>query len=78
MIPFGQEMAPPEMIPPALRSIFNLNPMTGIINAYRNTILHGVQPPWESFLYAVVISVLLFVGGAYFFRRTSRYFADVI
>lgn len=69
---------PPEMIPPALRPIFNLNPMTGIINAYRNTILHGVQPPWESFLYAVVISILLFILGAYFFRRTSRYFADVI
>lgn len=69
---------PPEMIPPQLRMIFNLNPMTGIINAYRNTILHGVNPPWESFLYAVVISVLIFVGGAYFFRRTSRYFADVI
>ena len=68
----------PEMIPPRYRAIFALNPMTGIINAYRNVILYGVHPPWQSFGYAVVISILLFIVGFFYFRRTQRYFADVI
>src|SRR4029078_3703696 len=39
----------PELIPAHLRPWFSLNPMTGIINAYRNTILYGVSPAWPSF-----------------------------
>lgn len=69
---------PPEYIPEAWRTLFNLNPMTGIVNAYRNTILYGVPPPWESFGYAVVISVLLFIFGMRFFAKRQKYFADVI
>jgi ABC-type polysaccharide/polyol phosphate export permease len=69
---------PPEMIPPQYRPIFALNPMTGIVNAYRNVILYGVNPPWPSFSYAIVISVVLFVLGLIYFKRVQRYFADVI
>ena len=69
---------PPEMIPEQWRSLFNLNPMMGIVNAYRNTILHGVNPPWNSFGYAVIVSVVIFVLGYRFFKRKEKYFADVI
>jgi lipopolysaccharide transport system permease protein len=71
-------MYPPELIPSKWRQLFSLNPMTGIINAYRNVILYGVHPPWQSFGYAILISVGIFILGYFFFRRTQRYFADVI
>jgi ABC-type polysaccharide/polyol phosphate export permease len=69
---------PPELIPAHLTPIFNLNPMMGIINSYRNVVLHAALPPGESFLYAAVFSVTIFLLGFVFFRRRSRYFADTI
>lgn len=69
---------PPEFIPPEWRTLFNLNPMTGIVNAYRNTILYGVPPPWESFGYAIIISAILLFWGLKFFAKRQKYFADVI
>lgn len=69
---------PPELIPDHLMPFFNLNPMMGIVNAYRNVILHGVPPPITSFSYAVVFSLTVFFLGFVVYRRKSRYFADVI
>jgi len=69
---------PPEFIPEQFRQLFNMNPMMGITNAYRNVMLWGVAPPLESFGYAVVISLLLFFGGFFFFKNRARYFADVL
>lgn len=69
---------PQELIPEKLVPIFNLNPMMPVINAYRNTILYGVLPSFPSFLYACVIALVLFLSGYVFFKRKSRYFADVI
>lgn len=69
---------PPELIPSQFTPIFNLNPMMPIIDAYRNTILYGVAPSWQSFSYAAVFSTLIFFLGYKFFRARSKYFADVI
>lgn len=69
---------PPEFIPARYQSLFNLNPMMGIVNAYRNVLLWGVWPPLTSFTYAVVISLVLFFTGYAFFKAKSKYFADVL
>lgn len=69
---------PQELIPSAFVPFFNLNPMMPIINAYRNTILYGMMPAWQSFAYAIGVSTLTFVLGYRFFKNRSRYFADVI
>jgi ABC-2 type transport system permease protein len=69
---------PPELIPPKFMPIFNLNPMMPIINAYRNVIIYGVLPPWQSFIYATVFSFAIFILGYFFFKGRAKYFADVI
>ena len=69
---------PQELVPEQLIPIYNLNPMTPIINSYRNTILYGVMPPMPSFLYATIFSIVIFILGYKFFRNRSKYFADVI
>lgn len=69
---------PPEFIPEQYRTFFNLNPMTGIINSYRSVILYGLNPPRESFLFALVISVIIFIFSLWFFKGREKYFADVL
>ena len=69
---------PPEIVPASMAFVFNLNPMTPIINSYRNIILYGVLPPWQSFLYSFIFSVAIFVVGFFVFKKLSRNFADII
>lgn len=70
-----------ELIPENLRTLFYLNPMTSIVNSYREAILYGTFPNWASFtglIYSAVFSVSIFSLGFYYFRKRSRFFADVI
>jgi len=69
---------PPELIPAKIRFLFGLNPMVGIINAYRNAIFYGVPPPLASFGFSIVISLIFLVAGIMIFRKLSRSFSDVI
>jgi len=55
-----------------------LNPMYGIIAAYRRFVLNETLGwHWMYLASSVVISVTLFVFGLFFFRRTERRFADI-
>lgn len=69
---------PQELVPSQYLKLFNLNPMTPIINSYRNIVLYGEAPPFQSFLYAAVFSVTIFIVGFLYFKNKSRYFADVV
>jgi ABC-type polysaccharide/polyol phosphate export permease len=69
---------PPEIVPESARLIFNLNPMTPLINSYRNIILYQVFPPWQSFAYSAVVSLVIYVLGLTIFKKLSKNFADVI
>lgn len=56
--------------------LFMLNPMFGIVSGYRSAIL---GTPWQvtPLVVASVISIVLFVFGLFYFRRTERRFADI-
>jgi lipopolysaccharide transport system permease protein len=55
-----------------------LNPMGGVINAYRASIL-GHQPiDWALLGLSTLMIVLLFLSGLCYFRRMERVFADVV
>lgn len=60
-----------------LRWILELNPMTGIIAAFRGAIL-GVTIPWASLAVSAVAVVVLFFAGCLYFRRVESTFADII
>jgi lipopolysaccharide transport system permease protein len=56
-----------------------LNPMTGVIEAYRWCLLPGHAPfPMAAVLTSAAIGVLLLLFGVWLFRRTERGFADTI
>ena len=55
-----------------------LNPMGGVIHAYRASLL-GHQPiNWPLLGLSALIIVALFLGGLYYFRRMEKVFADVV
>jgi lipopolysaccharide transport system permease protein len=68
---------PVTLIPAGLRWLIALNPMTGIIAAYRWAIL-GQPVEWSSMVLSCVVAALLFVAGIGYFRRTERVFADIV
>jgi len=55
-----------------------LNPMGGVIHAYRASLL-GHQPiDWGLLGLSTLIILALFLGGLYYFRRMEKVFADVV
>jgi lipopolysaccharide transport system permease protein len=55
-----------------------LNPMGGVIHAYRAALL-GHQPiDWGLLGFSTLIILALFLGGLYYFRRMEKMFADVV
>jgi len=55
-----------------------LNPMGGVIHAYRAALL-GHQPiDWGLLGLSALIILALFLGGRYYFRRMEKVFADVV
>jgi lipopolysaccharide transport system permease protein len=59
------------------RIIYGLNPMAGVIQGFRWAIMSG-DPPGELFIVSIIMVVLLFVSGLFYFRRMERTFADTI
>ena len=57
---------------------FLANPMAGLLEAFRWSLLGGAAPPWGAVIYSAVCSIVLFVAGAFAFKRMEKRFADVI
>ena len=83
IVQFGLFISPiaftTEDVPEKWLSIYLLNPMVGIIDGFRWSVLGGHAP---LNLIAVIISlamtILLLLVGVWYFRRMERGFADVI
>jgi lipopolysaccharide transport system permease protein len=65
-----------DKIPRSLQPVAALNPMLGIINAFRSSILNM---PWDfpSLAISIVSTAGLFIFGLFFFRKTERLIADI-
>jgi lipopolysaccharide transport system permease protein len=68
-----------DRIPQAIKFLYAMNPMVGVIDGFRWCILGDEVPiHLPGFLLSVGISLLLLVVGIRYFRNTERGFADVI
>ena len=63
---------------PRVQAILNLNPMTPIINAYRDVTIYGQIPSISALWPSIAISIVLFACGWMFFHRVEFTFADNI
>lgn len=65
-----------EMIPAKLMPIWNLNPMTPIIQAYRTVLYYKEIPQIETLLHATILGILVLVIGSVVFRKLQKGFAE--
>jgi lipopolysaccharide transport system permease protein len=66
-------------MPAKWRVLFSLNPVVGVIDGFRWSLLGGQSPIWwPSVLMSILVSTLLCSSGIWYFRRTEKTFADII
>ncbi|MDQ5846689.1 MAG: ABC transporter permease [Acidobacteriota bacterium] len=68
---------PTSMLSGKLKVLVSLNPLTGIIENFRASLL-GKQINWSSLAISALITLLLLLYSAYSFRRMERTFADLV
>jgi len=69
---------PVSLAPEKYRWILGLNPMSGIIDIARTVILGVGSIDWQLLLVSTISMIVYFVIGYIYFKKTERYFADVI
>jgi lipopolysaccharide transport system permease protein len=66
------------IIPPKFHVFLKLNPLTHIIDAYRNVFFYKIWPAWDNLGYVLALSVLLVFLGAQAFERHREVFAEYL
>ena len=65
------------LVPERWRTLYYLNPMAGLIDSFRWTVLGGqFNPWWPGVGLSLAVLVVLLVVGVLYFRATERSFAD--
>lgn len=69
---------PPSIVPARLQFIFVINPLTTIIDSFRQILLWNQPLPWLRWSIWLVVTLLLAWGGYRWFMATRKGFADVL
>lgn len=63
---------------PIVREIVNYNPLTIILNMFRDLVMNGVVPSWEPFLIVGLIAIAVLALGLWvFYRRQDTFILDL-
>jgi lipopolysaccharide transport system permease protein len=60
------------------RALYGLNPMVGVVEGFRWTLLGTQTAPGPMIGISAAGAVLMLAGGAFYFRRMERTFADTV
>jgi lipopolysaccharide transport system permease protein len=60
------------------RTVYGLNPMTGVIEGFRWALLGSNSRPEAILLVSSAAAILILISGAFYFRRVEKSFADVV
>lgn len=66
------------LVPERWRPLYGLNPMAGVVEGFRWSLLGTSHGPGPMLIASVSMIVLLLIGGLFYFRRMERTFADVV
>jgi lipopolysaccharide transport system permease protein len=58
--------------------ILAINPMTGVIKAAQAAILGNAPINWVLLFISFITTLIMFIIGLIYFKKTERYFADII
>jgi lipopolysaccharide transport system permease protein len=65
-------------VPDRWRTLYALNPMVGVIEGFRWSLLGAGRGPDSAIFASTAVAVVLFVTGTIWFRRSERTFVDTI
>lgn len=66
------------LIPEDWRLLYGLNPMTGVVDGFRWALLSMEIQGGQMIAVSVIVVIVMFVSGLYYFRQMENNFADVI
>jgi lipopolysaccharide transport system permease protein len=69
---------PATLVPKEWRALYGLNPMAGVVEGFRWALFGNVAPMWGLMAVSLAVTLALFVGGLYWFRKVEHRFSDVI
>lgn len=69
---------PVSLIPSRFQWLIYLNPMAGVISLARSALLGTTSVNWPLIGLSAISAIVLFVIGLTYFRKTERFFADVL
>ena len=82
VVQFGLYISPvgfsSSVVPEQWRLLYSINPMVGVIDGFRWSILGDQNIYWPGLGISVGMVSLVIVSGIWYFRRTEKTFADVI
>jgi lipopolysaccharide transport system permease protein len=65
-------------VPERYQTLFFLNPLAGILDAFRWSLLGVGSPRWDMLAVSAIVSVAVLFLGAFAFKKMERKFADTI
>jgi len=69
---------PSSVVPERWRPLYGLNPMAGVVEAFRWALLGKAEGPGPMLAVSVAAVILLLISGLFYFRRMEKTFADVV
>ena len=67
-----------EQIPDKFRTLFYLNPMTPVIEAYRDIFYYKKVPDMGDFMLGTVFGIIVLIIGIIVFGKLKKHFAEVM
>jgi lipopolysaccharide transport system permease protein len=69
---------PSSLLPPRWRAFYGLNPMAGVVEGFRWSMLHSSHWPGSVIASSAAMALVMLVSGLFIFRRMERTFADLV
>jgi lipopolysaccharide transport system permease protein len=69
---------PSSLLSEPWRTLYSINPMVGVVEGFRWALLGAKTAPGPMLVVSSLAALALLVGGAFYFRRLEKTFADVV
>jgi len=69
---------PSSLLSDPWRTLYGLNPMAGVVEGFRWSLLGLNTPPRPILIVSFLASLAILISGAFYFRRMEKDFADIV
>jgi lipopolysaccharide transport system permease protein len=69
---------PSSLLPEPWRTVYGLNPMVGVVEGFRWALLGTQTAPGPIVIVSSLASIVILIGGAFYFKRMEKTFADLV